>query len=176
MRYLFLILLCVQVLQANAQSAKKFLKKADEHFKYKEYENALEEYLEAAKIDNNLAEEDNFNFQIGFCYLNSTHRDKSLPYFEKVFKKNPAYDKELEFFLAQGYHYNNRFDEAMLHYEACKPTFKSTENQKMLLKKIQECTFGKEYAKFPTRAIISNIGNVINSKYPDYAPVITADE
>ena len=46
----------------------------------------------------------------------------------------------------------------------------------MLLKKIQECTFGKEYAKFPTRALISNIGNVINSKYPDYAPVITADE
>ncbi len=176
MRYLFLLLLCLQMLQASAQSAKKFLKKADEHFKYKEYDNALEEYLEALKLDNNLAQEDNFNFQLGFCYLNSTHRDKSLPYFEKVFRKNPTYDKELEFFLAQAYHYNSRFDDAILHYEACKPTFKSNENQKMLLKKIQECTFGKEYAKFPTRALISNIGNVINSKYPDYAPVITADE
>ena len=31
----------------------------------------------------------------------------------------------------------------------------------MLLKKIQECTFGKEYAKVPSRAIIDNIGNVI---------------
>ena len=164
------------MVQASAQSTKKLLKKADEHFKYKEYDNALEEYLEALKIDNTLAEDDNLNFQIGFCYLNSTHRDKSLPYFEKVFRKKPTYDKELEFFLAQAYHYNSRFDDAILHYEACKPTFKSPENQKMLLKKIQECTFGKEYAKFPTRALISNIGNVINSKYPDYAPVITADE
>jgi hypothetical protein len=45
-----------------------------------------------------------------------------------------------------------------------------------LNRKMYECQNGIRYMADPVKAIIDNIGSTINSKYPDYAPVISADE
>jgi len=41
---------------------------------------------------------------------------------------------------------------------------------------IEECENGKEFIENPLNVKISNVGSTINTIYPDYAPVISADE
>ena len=43
-------------------------------------------------------------------------------------------------------------------------------------KRIRECEMGKKLVAKPVRAFIDNFGNVINSKYPEYGAIISADE
>ncbi|TAE19162.1 MAG: hypothetical protein EAZ95_02560 [Bacteroidetes bacterium] len=43
-------------------------------------------------------------------------------------------------------------------------------------KRIKECQYGEAYLNSPVDAQIENVGKVINSHFPDYAPVISADE
>lgn len=47
---------------------------------------------------------------------------------------------------------------------------------KELDKLVVECENGEKYMADPVGAKIDNIGSTINSSYPDYAPVISADE
>ncbi|MBN4065935.1 OmpA family protein [Candidatus Amoebophilus asiaticus] len=48
--------------------------------------------------------------------------------------------------------------------------------EKIINKRIIECQSGIELVKNPVNITIDNIGNDINSPYPEYAPIISADE
>jgi len=51
-----------------------------------------------------------------------------------------------------------------------------SEKSKVLSKKIEECEIGKKLVVNPIRVFIDNVGESINGPYPDYSPLITADE
>ena len=161
------------------KEAKKNLEKGDEQFEKAEvfYRQALDPYyLAAQKFNPNNAK---LNYKIGKCYLYSNYKLKSIPYLEKALQLNPAVDPQIHFLLGRAYHLNLEWDKAIKSYQLFQQTLKGEELAILLgdiNNRISQCLNGKEYVKKPVRVFIDNIGSEINTQYPEYGPVISADE
>jgi outer membrane protein OmpA-like peptidoglycan-associated protein len=117
------------------------------------------------------------NYKIGVCYLYGTEKAKSLEHFQFVQKVSPDLEKELPFYLAQAYQLNNEFDSAIVYYQEYKKIVSNddVEQHAYISKKIRESRTGIELTKNPVLVWIDNLGDSINSEYPEYSPVISAD-
>ncbi|PIX35592.1 MAG: hypothetical protein COZ59_05595, partial [Bacteroidetes bacterium CG_4_8_14_3_um_filter_31_14] len=81
--------------------------------------------------------------------------------------------------LATGYHLNAEFDKAIELYTKYKNQLSPSNLQakrKEIDKRVLECNNGKELIKTPIRVYIDNCGPNINTMYPEYSPLISADE
>jgi len=118
------------------------------------------------------------NYKIGVCYLNSAWKQKALDFLEKAYKLNPTAGENIKFFMGQAYHMNMEWDKAIQRYQEYKASLKPEDKDKLAAveKKITECRNGIELVKNPVLVFIDNVGPEINSQYPDYGPVISADE
>jgi len=142
------------------------------------YPQALEHYLQAASFNPNNAE---LNYLIGFCYLNHT-KDKlrAVPYLERAIDLDPQNLKqEYIYALAQAYQYSLEFDQSIEQYKKHLKMLDPEKQKREIVrseKKIKECESGKILVKKPIRVRIDNLGPRINTKFPEYAPVISEDE
>jgi len=136
---------------------------------------ALEFYLEAYGYNQNNAE---MNYKIGICYLNSILRAYALPYFEKSYFSKPNVATDILWQLANAYQFNYKFEDAISFYTKYYENLnviEKTNQKKIFEKRITECNTGKKLYENPINVEILNIKNV-NSPFPDYSPVISADE
>jgi len=160
------------------KEAKKKIKEGDKLFAMGKgrYIDALTYYLEANKINPNNAD---LNYKIGICYIFTTDKQLGLEHLEKSKQLNPQVNYELSYYLGRAYHLNHQFDKAIEYYKEFKNRLYPQEfaiRGKELDKLIEECENGKEFIENPLNVKISNVGSTINTIYPDYAPVISADE
>jgi tetratricopeptide (TPR) repeat protein len=178
MRFRFLsvaaLFLCIGHL-CQAQTEADFIKKADHQFKLNKYKEALDNYEKAYALNpDNLKT----NYQIGILYLDGNYKYKSLPYLEKVLneEKNPAVD--FYKYLGLAYHFAHRFDEAEVNYKKFRELAVGLEpaEKDWLERKIQECNNGRLYIANKRSLEIVNLGEQINTVYPDYAPIISTNE
>ena len=152
-----------------------------------EFDIALQYFLHAYKYDSITA---NINFKIGFCYLkNATQKHLAEHYLEKaVLDVSKRYNDEdpgfkhapiqAYFYLGQSYHVDGRLDEATKMYETYESYVSPKDKEEHALvqhfkKQVQN---GKQILAAPLNVTLYNLGDSINSEYPDYSPVITADE
>ncbi|TAE48985.1 MAG: hypothetical protein EAY69_03945 [Cytophagales bacterium] len=198
--FIFLLLFLSSNLKAQI-SISKTIKKVDEALIELNFHDAIENCEMILKQE---PENIEANFKLGFAYQHSIHKEKSLAYLLKVYRKdpiyignledlmttNPQYVSSLDYFLAVGYHHNNMFREGIKFYEKAKRYFeavkKDTKDKDLLTilnakikdadKRIIECKYGEKAINEPVNAQIENIGEIINGKYSDYAPIISADE
>lgn len=117
------------------------------------------------------------NFKIGLCYLNSNQKFKSLDYLKFAHKVNPEVDENIEFYLAQAQQLDGNFEEAEQLYRQFKDKIKPKDlvQRQFINKKIEECQTGKTLKDEPIRVWIDNLGDSINTEFPEFAPVISAD-
>lgn len=163
------------------KEAKKTLELGNEEYEGKRpgrYKFALEHFLKVQEFNPNNAL---LNFKIGVCYINGSFKVKAKAHFEKAFALNPNVDPEIQYYLGRGYHLNMDWDKAISCYQTFKAQLDPKKKDQAVLvadanKKIAECNYGKELVKNPVRVFIDNIGNKVNSPYPDYGPIISADE
>lgn len=137
---------------------------------------ALQYYIQANKFNPNNA---SLNYKIGLCYLDVKPVNQSLKYFFIAMELDPQVSADLNYNLAIAYHMNLDFDKAIELYQTYKRSLKPEklrEFENEINKKIAECNVGRELVKTPVRVQIENMGSGINSQYPDYGPIINADE
>ncbi|MFT6962113.1 MAG: tetratricopeptide (TPR) repeat protein, partial [Flammeovirgaceae bacterium] len=142
------------------------------------YHKAIDYYQAAYKFNPHSAA---LNFQIGVCYLLSPHDNKmeSLRYFAYSYKLNPNQSKEIHYYLGRGNHLLKKWDEAIQEY---KEFMKYSQEAPIydygsVFKRVEECKTGKRMSQEkPRRVFIDNLGSIVNSAYPDYCPIVTADE
>lgn len=121
------------------------------------------------------------NYRIGKCYLLSPrppNKKKSLEYLKKAYELNPNVADDIFYMLGQAYHINMLWEEAINEYKKylrVLPTNAPQQIKDEINKKIQQCEYGIELSKKPIRVFIENLGPEINTEYPEYGPVITAD-
>jgi outer membrane protein OmpA-like peptidoglycan-associated protein len=165
----------VLILPLSAQNIKKLQKNANSFFDRGLYIDAIPAYREVLKVDPNDAEA---NYKLGMSYLKTIHKLKALPYLEKAYTINPALDEKIDYNLATAYHLSHEFEKASTHYKNYQKKLnpKDLEGKKRIDRKIYECENGMLYKSNPVKAKISNLGSVLNTKYSDFAPVISADE
>jgi outer membrane protein OmpA-like peptidoglycan-associated protein/tetratricopeptide (TPR) repeat protein len=140
------------------------------------YNEALEYLLKAYQFNPDNAD---LNYKIGICYLNTSFKEKALEHLERAYYLKRDVHRDLNFYLARAYHLNMNFDTAIIYYKTFINSLDTKQKTKYLAeinKYIQECNNGKELIKYSEKVMIDNLGYSINSIYPDYAPVISADE
>jgi outer membrane protein OmpA-like peptidoglycan-associated protein/tetratricopeptide (TPR) repeat protein len=151
------------------------------------YALALKYFKDAYHIDSSNA---NINYKIGICYLESaSEKNKALPFLEKSVTNvshnyNPEDPKEKKapelayYSLGIAYRLAFRFNESNTYFNKFKDIVGSR-NQDLTkdLEKQVETNFNAiEFIKDSVSVSIFNLGDSVNSNYPDYSPVISADE
>lgn len=151
------------------------------------YPMALKKNLVAQGIDPSNA---NINYRVALCYLKSaTKKDYAIPFLEKaslnVSKNYLDYEPTEKkapistyYYLGIAYHLQYRFDEAITNFELYKSLLKSKEILifKDVNDRIKQCQNAKALMNAPINVAISNMGDSVNGPFPDYCPVISADE
>ncbi len=140
------------------------------------YREALPILFKANKFNSNNAE---LNYKIGRCYLmSSVYKEESIPHFLKALKLNPNVSPDIQYHLGIGYHLSMKFDKAIASFNKYKTTLVSKNPAELedINKRIEECKTAKKLIAKPVRAFIDNFGRPINSKYPEYGAIISADE
>lgn len=136
---------------------------------------ALEHYLKANKFNPNSS---SLNYKIGKCYLNSTYKLRALEYLEKAEKLKRDVAPDLHYLIGQSYHLRLEWDKAINEYRKYLMTLSGKDAVDMkgvVDKKIAECEIGKKLVKDPKRVFIDNVGAGVNTKYPEYGAIISAD-
>ncbi len=156
--------------------AKKNLKAGNKLYEMGEinYQAAIEYFLQAQKFNPDNAE---LNFKIGDCYLITQHKAKAIPYLEKaVFLNIPTL--EVYFLLGIAYHADHQFDKAIEQFTFYRQSLTPQElinERDRIDKKIGECQTAKKLTAEPVRVFIDNLGNVVNTEYDEYSPILNAD-
>jgi hypothetical protein len=151
------------------------------------YVQALKNFLEAYHIDSSSA---NINYKVGLCYLNTiTEKSKALYFLEKAVLKTTTKYTDLEpreesapinafYYYGKALHQNYKFDEAIANYEKFKSYLRASQNELMsdVNRQIEISNNAKALVAAPINVVLRNLGDSINSTYPDYSPVLSADE
>jgi outer membrane protein OmpA-like peptidoglycan-associated protein len=154
------------------------IKGGDQYFEQGEqqYERAIPYYLHANEFNPNNAM---LNYKIGLCYIHSAFKWNAQDFLKKAYKLDPNVSPDIHYYLGRANHLSEDWDGAVSEYnmylQGLNPS-KQADKIKDTKKKIQECKDGMDLVKTPVRVFIDNVGSAINGKYPDYGPVISADE
>ncbi len=181
---LLFILYCEQGLaQAqDKQLSKDYMDQAVEILTATKAEDVARDlYVQAADTDTT-----NFkaNFEAGHLYLVTVNKELATKYFLRIYRQNPTYRIDLEYWIGKGYQYGLQFDQAIKFFKQYKNKIsKSTAGLsqgipevKDVDRRLAECANGKEYVADPKNYSIIHLGSGINSEYDDYGPVINEDE
>jgi tetratricopeptide (TPR) repeat protein len=156
------------------KKAKDALREGDDFYERGEFIKAISPYAIAQAFNPN---NDLLNYKLGCCVLVSAQPHKSLPFLQKALELNPTVDKNILANLGKAYQLNLMWDKAISCYsDYLKNTKPEKEKADNIAKWINECENGKELVANPVRVFIDNVGPAINSSFPDYTPVISADE
>lgn len=151
------------------------------------YPLALKYFLDAYKIDSTNA---NINYKLGFCYLQSaTEKNKALPFLEKAIQNvshnyndmEPREKKAPEnayYLLGTAYRLANRFEESNTYFNKFKGIV-GDHNKELVTdidKQVETNHTAAELTKDTAVVTIVNLGDSVNSSYPEYSPVVSADE
>jgi len=151
------------------------------------YEMALKSFLDAYKMDSTNA---NINYKVGLCYLKSaTEKNKALPYLEKAIQNvghnymdmEPREKKapEMAYYqLGVAYRLQYKFNESNNYFNKFKDIVgeKNKDLAKDLDKQVETNFNAIEFTKDTAEVSIISLGDSINSIYPEYSPLISADE
>jgi outer membrane protein OmpA-like peptidoglycan-associated protein/tetratricopeptide (TPR) repeat protein len=164
------IVIC-STLNALAQASKPYIEKGDKYFSKGNFKLALESYFEAEKVD---SQEPKIKFKIGQTYLSIGTETKALPFLEEAYRKQPAIDPDIDYYLGIALQASSHFKRALEHFEKFKvknKRFKTIANHKM-----QECRLGDSLMRHPVLCVIKVLEWPINSIYQDYGPVLNSAE
>ncbi|RLD46294.1 MAG: hypothetical protein DRI86_03505 [Bacteroidetes bacterium] len=164
---------------SDADKAKaKLISAGDKIFNsdVKRYDKALVFYLKAKNMG---AKTEKLYYNIGYSYFKLKEYKKSEKYFFKLVHKDSLRLKKSLYYYARLQHLNYQFDSAITYFGEYRRTLSPDDLAKMdkdIQKKLKECNFAKEMVATPVLAFVDSLGDNINSKYVDYAPLISADD
>jgi len=150
------------------------------------YEQAQDNFEAAYKMDSSTA---NINYLLGVCYINSAqkkasaerHFAKAINKISKSYKADNPEEKSASplasFYYGKALHVNYKFDQAIVQYDEFSAKYAdSKEWKKMAAKEKATSVLAKEIVANPLIIKIENMGDSVNSIYPEYSPVLSADE
>ena len=185
--FLFSIVSSVLLSQGNKPSYREKFTEGNHLIIEKNYSLALVNFKEAYLIDSSSA---NIHYKLGICYLNSgSEKYKAVYHLEKAVQ-NTIHDYSEEdvtqkkasefayFYLGEAYRLNYNFIASYVNFKKFKDMVgnRNTELASEIDKQILTNTNAQEFTKDTAKVAIVNLGDSINSPFPDYNPVISADE
>ena len=135
------------------------------------YKLALLKFREVLTIDKKNAEA---NYWISECHLELGNYEISLKYGKRAEDVDPYINKELHYVIGQSYHRIGDVEKAVENYNlALKEMSKSRIRDFRIQEKIEECKRAEQMIAEGKKIEIKAMGPMVNSKYDDYAPILT---
>jgi len=148
---------------------------------------ALDYYLEAYKIDSSNS---NINYKVGMCYLKTpTQKNLALPFLQKAiqnvthnYDESDAAEKKspenVYYLLGEAYRLAYRFNESTVYFNTFKELVGTSNNSitSDLSTQIDKNFNAIEFTKDTGNVTINNLGDSINTSYPDYSPIVSSDQ
>jgi outer membrane protein OmpA-like peptidoglycan-associated protein/tetratricopeptide (TPR) repeat protein len=161
------------------RSQARLIKKARKQMSLANYHDAKDYYHEL--LDENPNHPD-LLFETGLAYYNSKiHKERAAGFFKDALD-NSVGDTipELIYYLARSLHYNSDFKEAKFYYNRFNKLISDSRFGSALARDvtryIEMCDYGIKYTESKNdEIIIENLGENINTIYPEYAPIFTSD-
>jgi outer membrane protein OmpA-like peptidoglycan-associated protein len=186
---LIFLLLNFSILQAvysqqvqDPETAKAFFEQAELTLaETKAMEIALDQLTTAANLDTTFVRA---NYEAAHMHFLTINKDDAVKYLLRVYRQDPDYRFDLEYWIAKSYQFGLEFDKAIEFYNLYKqklekkPNYQGKDKQPLSVveRGIFECQNGKEYVANPLNYSIVNIGREINSEFEDYGPVVNEKE
>lgn len=170
---IILIIFCgAAFAQKLDKTGRKLFRTAEELSALGDHQGALYLYNQVYKAD---SANPYMNYKIGVSmYYLKAQRKGSYQFFKKA---EAGKIKDCYYYLGQLEHLHMQFDEAIRFYELYK---RCTGNTIFTLQDVERAIAISQNAKLtlkrPLAIEIENLGKSVNSEYPDYVPLITADE
>ena len=153
----------------------------------KNYLIALKVFKEAYMIDSTNA---NINYKMGLCYLQSgNEKFKAVRYLEKAvlnvthnYNPEDVNEKRAPEFayynLGEAYRDDYKFDQSSVYFKKFKDLVgtKNSELSGELNKQITTNSNAVEFVKDSAKVSVINLGDSVNTIFPDYSPALSADE
>jgi outer membrane protein OmpA-like peptidoglycan-associated protein len=147
----------------------------------KAMEIALDQLITAADLDTTFLKA---NYEAGHMHLITINKHLATKYFLRVFRQDPSYRFDIEYWIGKGYQYGFDFAKALRYYNLYKEKLvkrssyqgKDKIDMATVDRSIFECENGLELVSNPQNFSIVNIGREINSEFEDYAPVLNENE
>ena len=168
-----LITICLLLLTSSTQKSWGQInpRLADDLFKIGNFLGAIPEYKKQLRLDPKNA---TALLKLAQCYLNTNiNKSLAIKYLEKANTLEKK-DKELLYFLAIAYTHNNNYTKAIeIIKEYQKNPGKHLSEVPTMIKSYETAI---ELMQNPINVTFENMGQFINSIYPDYYPFVTKDE
>ncbi|MCU0420631.1 MAG: OmpA family protein, partial [Cyclobacteriaceae bacterium] len=144
-------------------------------------DDARELLVMAANMDTTSVEA---NFKAGYYHMQTIGKDKAATFFLRVYRQQPSFRFDLEYWIGKSYQHGLAFDQAIDYYTRYKqkllaqPAYKGEDRIAIaeVTRRLEECATGKELVARPGLFTVTNIGGQVNSEFDDYSPVVDADE
>ncbi|MFI5151228.1 MAG: OmpA family protein [Bacteroidia bacterium] len=173
--YAFTSLILIPVAHSQTRNMRRHARIAEDFITYNKYDKALPHYLYLLDRDSTNFD---WNFKAGICYsFLPSHKNESVKCFSRASRaiiKDSIPD--LYYYLGIACQRTNRFDEAMKAFQTLERLVGGDIGLINLQNHIDACQRGKDMLQHPADIEITNLGPSVNSDYPDYAPVMSADE
>jgi len=182
-----LTLMCSVSLAGQTRSElREMFVSAEGDILFEDYPEALPKYLNLLQF---FPENYNYYYRVGQCYLNTPgEKDKSISFLETAaLNINPQYRSgkfretgapyDALYFLANAYRINNELDKAIETYgRFMKEVDPEVYDTNLVRFQIETCYNAREMMKKPVYIVEKNLGDVINQRFSEFNPVISADE
>lgn len=170
---IILFMMCAQPFMGQSVSRYKLFLKANKAFEYGDYLNALKIYEKLYPADST---NNDLNLKLGICnYELRQFRPLSKKYFEKVSADEYP---EVNYYLGRLNHLLKQYDKAIYYYNQYKYFNTDGEHSKKEINDLIDKSNNAIYfeATADKTIKITNLGIAVNSEYPEYAPLIPAEE
>jgi outer membrane protein OmpA-like peptidoglycan-associated protein/tetratricopeptide (TPR) repeat protein len=176
LRFLWTIigLLWTLTLQAQTPAEKKTITRAEDLMAGGEYRLALNELLKGLKVNpQNLK----INYLLGQCYEQIGQKAKAFPHIEKVIRHDPKFAPDLYYRYASLLLFKMELDSAIIYFRKDANRFKPQDKRRKPAELgIRWCENAKKAITKPVPVKVENLGPNINTRFPEYCPVINATE
>jgi len=178
--------LCIASFGQTQQDINNLFRDANAYFYFEDYEEALALYLD---IYESFPNNQNIDYRIGICYLNiAGKKEKAIPYLERAVQNvshryNESSIKETQapidayFYLGNAYFIANRLNDAERTYNTFRNSIKNERKYDMeyLTHQFNGLEQARTIKNYPVNYLQSNLGEVINNRFPNFNPVISGD-
>lgn len=155
------------------RTIKKHYRKGKKYFKKQDYLRAQPFLKKCVSLDPEFAKA---AFQLGVCDLKTGELAASLPHFIRAYNADQTVHPEIDYYLGQSLHINHHWEEAIFHYEIAASKLEDDDPLRQDIDNcIEQCERAPEILKREKPFRVENLGEFVNSKYPEYAPTFTDD-
>jgi outer membrane protein OmpA-like peptidoglycan-associated protein len=162
---------------AFAQVSKRTLSEAERFFGIKAYDQALPLFLEAVQA----GEKDPLiRYKLGVCYLktgDTNEEIKAIPYLEYALQNSTSVPTAAYFDLGEVYLKDENLLKATETFSRYKELTKADKvSQLKVDQALNACNTATALMSVPRNITVNNFGGIINTKFTEYNPVVSADE